>query len=176
MELKCTLILFGSFLLCSESRECDEGFMKINKTFVFCHNEDEDECATPNLCGDNTRCINTHGSYYCTCDEGFFLVSPSFTSDTGQCVDEDECLSSVCGVHSDCTNTPGSFFCTCYPGFDKLENGTCADINECADPDVCGKNADCLNYPGRYSCRCHQGYSNYGNDQSKCKEMMQFCH
>ncbi len=33
---------------------------------------DADECAIfPSVCGDHTRCVNTPGSYYCSCDEGF---------------------------------------------------------------------------------------------------------
>lgn len=33
---------------------------------------DEDECVIfPVACGDHAQCINTEGSYICTCNEGF---------------------------------------------------------------------------------------------------------
>ncbi|XP_073697725.1 adhesion G protein-coupled receptor E5-like isoform X2 [Garra rufa] len=159
MELKWILIL-GLFLpSCSG---CAIGYKFVKRKCV-----DEDECAVfPIVCGDYAQCVNTEGSYYCTCNEGFKMSS------AGSCKDVDECLSSVCGVHSSCTNTPGSFFCSCSPGFHQHKSGTCEDIDECSDdPEVCGTNADCSNHPGGYSCKCHQGYSNYGNNQSKCIEM-----
>jgi len=48
---------------------------------------DENECETPNRCGENAQCVNTNGSYYCICDEGFRSNPPNFTAATaGQCV------------------------------------------------------------------------------------------
>uniref|UniRef100_A0A672KRG0 CD97 antigen-like n=1 Tax=Sinocyclocheilus grahami TaxID=75366 RepID=A0A672KRG0_SINGR len=160
-----------------------------------------DECAVfPIACGDHAQCVNTEGSYYCTCNEGFKESLTGTCKDINECfeietpcsahmtcensigsykcicphgyqqMDVDECVSSVCGVHSSCFNTPGSFLCDCSPGFHRHENGT-SDINECSDPDVCGTNAACYNHLGGYSCKCHEGYSNYGNNQSKCIEM-----
>uniref|UniRef100_A0A8C2D959 Uncharacterized protein n=1 Tax=Cyprinus carpio TaxID=7962 RepID=A0A8C2D959_CYPCA len=175
----------GLFLQSSESLNCGLGFESKNKICV-----DEDECETPNRCGDHAQCLNTHGSYNCTCKEGFLPSTPNITAITGQCSGTvnllsselmhyiclcktyvNECVSSVCGAHSSCFNTLGSFRCICSPGFQRHENSTCTDINECSDPDVCGTNANCSNHQGSYSCKCHQGYSNYGNNQSKCIEM-----
>uniref|UniRef100_A0A8C1LKJ5 Uncharacterized protein n=1 Tax=Cyprinus carpio TaxID=7962 RepID=A0A8C1LKJ5_CYPCA len=161
----------GLFLQSSESLNCGVGYKSINKSCV-----DENECADLTVCGNYSKCLNTHGSYYCTCKEGFRSQPPNFTATTGQCfgMSEDyvnECVSSVCGAHSSCFNTLGSFRCICSPGFHTHENSTCTDINECLEQDVCGTNANCSNHQGGYSCKCHQGYSNYGNNQSKCIEM-----
>ncbi|XP_067259389.1 adhesion G protein-coupled receptor E5 isoform X2 [Chanodichthys erythropterus] len=165
MVLKWALLLLGLFLLCCESHECKEGFQKINRTCV-----DEDECERPNLCGDNARCLNTLGSYYCICDEGFESKPPNFTADKGQCVDINECFKKKveCSSEKECVNTLGSYNCSCPKGYRDSE---CADNDECERTDVCGTNANCYNYEGSYSCKCHQGYSNYGNDQSKCIEI-----
>uniref|UniRef100_A0A8C1HKL4 CD97 antigen-like n=1 Tax=Cyprinus carpio carpio TaxID=630221 RepID=A0A8C1HKL4_CYPCA len=166
MELKWALLLLGLFLQSSESLNCGVGYKSINKSCV-----DENECADLTVCGNYSKCLNTHGSYYCTCKEGFRSQPPNFTATTGQCFDVNECVSSVCGAHSSCFNTLGSFRCICSPGFHTHENSTCTDINECLEQDDCGTNANCSNHQGGYSCKCHQGYSNYGNNQSKCIEM-----
>lgn len=53
--------------------------------------EDFDECQTdednPNeggICGDNTQCFNTAGSFYCQCLEGFLssLMLVNFSADS----------------------------------------------------------------------------------------------
>ena len=33
--------------------------------------EEIDECQDENVCGRNSNCINTDGSYYCTCRAGY---------------------------------------------------------------------------------------------------------
>ncbi|XP_062306844.1 adhesion G protein-coupled receptor L4 [Osmerus eperlanus] len=78
---------------------------------------DDDECQNvTNICGSNTDCTNTVGSYYCTCLSGYastglYQFQPN---DGTECTDIDECKSTqVCGPFSLCHNTNGSFFCTC---------------------------------------------------------------
>ncbi|XP_051993585.1 adhesion G protein-coupled receptor E5 isoform X2 [Xyrauchen texanus] len=167
MELKWTLLLLG--LVLPSCSGCAIGFRFDKKKCV-----DEDECESfVNLCGDHSHCVNTEGSYYCICHEGFRSRTVNFTVTTGECKDVNECESSVCGAHSTCINTSGSFSCSCSSGFYKHEkNSNCTDIDECADvADRCGSHAICNNTQGSYSCICHRGYSNYGNNQSKCIEM-----
>ena len=33
--------------------------------------QDDDECSRPNTCGLNTDCLNTIGSFQCTCSQGY---------------------------------------------------------------------------------------------------------
>ncbi|KAF4118034.1 hypothetical protein G5714_000085 [Onychostoma macrolepis] len=169
MELKWALLLLGLFLQSSESRQCGVGFKIKNKICV-----DEDECSTSNQCGDHAQCVNTPGSYYCTCNEGFRSATANFTAENGQCEDINECVEKTreCTGDMVCVNTIGSYKCICRKGYrpSRTDSG-CDDINECSDPDFCGTNANCFNHPGGYSCKCKQGYSNYGNNQSKCIEM-----
>ncbi|KAK7165619.1 hypothetical protein R3I93_005629 [Phoxinus phoxinus] len=126
MELKCTLMVFGFFLLSSESYGCGVGFKTM---YRFC--VDEDECVTPSPCGENAQCFNTDGSYYCTCDEGFQSYPANFTATTGQCEDIDECKEDpdVCGTKAACTNLLGSFICVCHSGYSNYGN----DQSECTE-------------------------------------------
>lgn len=43
-----------------------KNFFKMNSLY-----EDDDECAKPGIC--DHRCVNTYGSYQCTCNEGYKL-------------------------------------------------------------------------------------------------------
>uniref|UniRef100_A0A3Q2R2F1 EGF-like-domain, multiple 6 n=1 Tax=Fundulus heteroclitus TaxID=8078 RepID=A0A3Q2R2F1_FUNHE len=78
---------------------------------------DIDECMTgKNLCPYNRQCVNTFGSYYCKCQEGFDL---KYVDGKYDCVDLDECADEThkCSHHAACVNTQGSYRCRCKPGF-----------------------------------------------------------
>lgn len=78
---------------------------------------DIDECVTgQNLCPFNRRCINTFGSYFCKCQNGFDL---KYVDGKYDCMDIDECLSGThkCSHHAECHNTQGSYKCKCKKGF-----------------------------------------------------------
>ncbi|CAM4456819.1 unnamed protein product [Leuciscus chuanchicus] len=177
MELKWALLLLGFFLLSSESHGCGVGFKKENRTCV-----DEDECAIMNLCGENAQCFNTHGSYHCTCDEGFKSNPPSFTATTGQCVDINECLEKTSACSSDmvCVNTDGSYNCTCPDGYDQNTrlDSSCEDVDECVSS-VCGVHSSCTNKPGSFSCICSPGFEKRDNnnctDIDECKKDPDVC-
>lgn len=172
MELKWALLLLGFFLLCSESRECEDGFKKINKTCV-----DEDECVSPSLCGDNAQCFNTHGSYYCTCNKGFQSQTPNFTATTGQCEDINECFEKtfVCSGDMVCVNTIGSYNCSCHQGYydSGRADSPCADVDECLSS-VCAVHSSCINTPGSFFCTCYPGFHKLENgtceDINECKD------
>lgn len=75
---------------------------------------DIDECHIDQICGENSECQNSAGSYQCICNSGFLATSNG-------CVDSDECVESsvTCrgGNTSVCVNKPGSFECKCADGY-----------------------------------------------------------
>ncbi|XP_013874127.1 epidermal growth factor-like protein 6 isoform X2 [Austrofundulus limnaeus] len=78
---------------------------------------DIDECITgKNLCPYNRQCVNTFGSYYCKCQDGYDL---KYVSGKYDCVDVDECAAEThkCSHHAVCLNTHGAYKCKCKSGF-----------------------------------------------------------
>ncbi|XP_061925122.1 epidermal growth factor-like protein 6 isoform X1 [Entelurus aequoreus] len=78
---------------------------------------DIDECVTGNnLCPYNRQCVNTFGSYFCKCQEGYNL---KYVNGKHDCVDVDECASSTnkCSHQAVCLNNQGSYKCRCKSGF-----------------------------------------------------------
>ncbi|XP_060910575.1 epidermal growth factor-like protein 6 isoform X1 [Labrus mixtus] len=78
---------------------------------------DIDECVTgKNLCPYNKQCVNTFGSYFCKCQDGYDL---KYVDGKYDCVDLDECASGThkCSHLAVCLNTPGSYKCRCKFGF-----------------------------------------------------------
>ncbi|CAD5124520.1 DgyrCDS12799 [Dimorphilus gyrociliatus] len=99
--------------MCGSDRKFDKD--------LFC--VDYDECTNPNTCdGDRGVCINTLGSYYCGCKDGYEL-------DGNSCVQINECerYPNLCHRDSSCTNghcctdknpTEGRYICHCPDGYD----------------------------------------------------------
>ncbi|XP_071004003.1 epidermal growth factor-like protein 6 [Oncorhynchus clarkii lewisi] len=78
---------------------------------------DIDECVTgKNLCPYNRQCVNTFGSYYCKCQNGYDL---KYINGKYDCVDNDECAANThkCSHRAVCLNTQGSYKCKCKQGF-----------------------------------------------------------
>ena len=72
---------------------------------------DIDECAeSTNGC--TQTCINTHGSYSCSCDAGYRLAS-----DGRSCIDIDECAEDTDRCNQTCINTVGNYTCSCKSGY-----------------------------------------------------------
>ncbi|TKS69600.1 Fibrillin-1 MP340 [Collichthys lucidus] len=117
---------------------------------------DIDECRVMgNLCK-NGQCLNTLGSYVCSC-------KPGYTTDISGtlCVDVDECIQAPKPCNFICKNTEGGYLCSCPRGYILQEDGkSCRDNNECAsDPNLCGSNGVCQNTPGSFNCDCQRGFS-----------------
>ena len=75
---------------------------------------DINECIDSSICPLGAQCNNTRGSYTCSCEFGFLLL----TSDSGirLCADINECLDdnlNHCDVNAVCVNTAGNFTCIC---------------------------------------------------------------
>ncbi|XP_077428050.1 adhesion G protein-coupled receptor E5-like [Vanacampus margaritifer] len=140
---------------------------------------DVNECGNSGLCGRHTRCINTNGSYYCQCEDGFRNIhgSDNFTGVDGQCQDKNECEThvQVCGHMAKCINLIGSFSCICPDGY--INSSTdCIDVDECEEAehrkeDICGSKGSCKNVNGSFWCKCAKGYTNYGIGGTACTKL-----
>ena len=80
------------------------------------------ECNLSNICGDNSICTDSDGSFECACIDGYA------NAESG-CQDIDECISSPCDVNASCTNGRGDLNCECNAGFIG-DGSTFENINE----------------------------------------------
>ncbi|XP_048586862.1 uncharacterized protein LOC5519391 isoform X2 [Nematostella vectensis] len=143
--------------------ECWQGYRKRLNYHSQCIDVDECtemsprcRCANQKSASCNATCINTLGSYRCTCAKGYSLIGGTV------CQDIDECLStSTNKCPGRCINRPGSYTCDCPRGYFVLhdeENGhRCVDINECKRNNGWCEH-ECINIIGTYRCRCRDGY------------------
>ncbi|XP_030072910.1 matrilin-2 [Microcaecilia unicolor] len=98
-------------------------------------------------------CINTPGSYICTCKQGY-LMNP----DQKTCSIQDLCAIEEHGCEQICVNTPGSYVCQCFQGYELDKDGKkCTIVDYCALPNH-GCQHKCINTGDSYFCRCQQGY------------------
>ncbi|CAH1159443.1 unnamed protein product [Phaedon cochleariae] len=157
----------------------------------FC--PDVDECQQEgglegHHCHQNTKCVNTPGSYICECLPGYRRI------DKFNCAELDECSSGEhnCDVNAECINTKGSYHCVCKEGYSGdgyscqpvcnqkcLNGGACSSPGRCAcangytgnscelDLDECATNShrctnssECVNMIGWYYCQCKEGFNN----------------
>ncbi|XP_072895124.1 uncharacterized protein [Hemitrygon akajei] len=127
---------------------------------------DVDECLDSNICSwkSNSYCVNTVGSYNCTCQNGYAGLN---------CTDVNECVeSNICSWKSNsyCVNTEGSFICKCLSGY---EGDNCTDVDECLDWTICSwkSNSYCVNTEGSFNCTCLSGYAGDNcTDVNECVE------
>ncbi|XP_042250138.1 putative adhesion G protein-coupled receptor E4P isoform X2 [Thunnus maccoyii] len=160
------------------SKRCPPGFTSEGQICI-----DTDECDEFNYigqCGDNARCLNTVGSYFCQCVDGFRSTkgNVNFSAETSEkCKDINECDdSTICGPNAKCSNQIPHYYCTCESGFisgvEKFQNSdnvTCGDICK-IDKTICG-NGTCHRGATGHYCACHAGFTNYGNKESRCTEL-----
>ncbi|XP_053159842.1 latent-transforming growth factor beta-binding protein 1 isoform X6 [Hemicordylus capensis] len=162
--------------------DCPQGYKRINATFC----QDINECQLQGVCP-NGECLNTLGSYRCTCKMGFvpdptlsrcILVektSPPVPVEVGpdvstssasqviaptQVTEINECTVNpdICGAGY-CVNLPVGYTCLCFEGYRLNDQQTkCSDINECTEtPHLCSLGR-CENTEGSFLCICPAGF------------------
>ncbi|XP_078486431.1 adhesion G protein-coupled receptor E2-like [Ciona intestinalis] len=86
---------------------------------------DNDECdrLTP-VCHEFASCINTLGSYECSCKDGFRSENATLDKNELVCLDINECVENLhfCDITTTyCQNTNGFFQCQCLPGYEQSD-------------------------------------------------------
>jgi len=118
--------------------------------------ENKDECLEDNG-GCSHTCVDTEGSYQCTCPEDFILsadlhtcISIAENPDAQAAVDE--CAVANGGCSHVCVDTVDYYECTC-PEFMILEadNKTCSAVDECLSNPCEHK---CVNTDSGFFCEC----------------------
>uniref|UniRef100_A0A2I3TMZ4 EGF-like module receptor 1 n=1 Tax=Pan troglodytes TaxID=9598 RepID=A0A2I3TMZ4_PANTR len=138
---------------------------------------DINECLSSTVCPEHSDCVNSMGSYSCSCQVGFI-------SRNSTCEDVDECADPrACPEHATCNNTVGNYSCFCNPGFESSSGhlsfqgleASCEDIDECTE--MCPINSTCTNTPGSYFCTCHPGFApsnghlNFTDQEVECRDI-----
>ncbi|KAL3832136.1 hypothetical protein ACJMK2_023807 [Sinanodonta woodiana] len=122
---------------------------------------DLNECNTSSH-GCNQTCVNTDGTYYCTCGGSLRLHA-----NKKDCEDIDECNDRTDGCDQVCKNTYGGFECACQNGYDynttahkcvQVSASTCLKRN-CTSAYGCTKDEK-----GNEMCFCRSGYRLTAND------------
>ncbi|KAM4597806.1 adhesion G protein-coupled receptor E5 [Polymixia lowei] len=175
-----------SLVMARPEPDCPIGYYSDRDGKCIDINECEDD---DQMCGQNATCVNTEGSFYCLCVDGFTTSSSkNFTADSSaRCKDINECVDSgdICGLNAICYNAIPHYSCVCEEGYMSTtgvasfrmgDNVTCEDIDECQEEDRCGHNAACINTPGNYTCVCHPGFglrsgkSNFTGNKEQCED------
>ncbi|RDD39384.1 Mucin-like protein [Trichoplax sp. H2] len=112
---------------------------------------DINECQVSNgNCG--SICVNTIGSYRCTCPSGYYLAMDGRT-----CQDINEC-NSTNDCQQICINTMGGYNCSCNTNFAlNPDMRTCNATAPCPQPNSCGMHF-CQMQGGNQVCTCRKGY------------------
>merc|ERR1712119_244204 len=122
-------------------------------------------------CGSSANCVNTPGSFNCSCYFGFSGTPPNCIN-IGACAFEN----GGCGdpESATCINAPSGILCSCRSGFTGAPP-SCIDIDECAYSSLnnCDLLASCTNTLGSYTCDCNDGYYGKGFSCADSEEILE---
>ncbi|KAK6971066.1 latent-transforming growth factor beta-binding protein 4, partial [Biomphalaria glabrata] len=125
---------------------CPTGFQASMGTCI-----DVNECISNKTC--DHWCLNTEGSYKCSCRVGYRLETTDFKT----CRDINECEERSSNCQHKCTNTEGNYTCTCYTGYTLDPDGYSCNI----DSSIKQSCYDCMQVciPGEnITCGCRLGF------------------
>ena len=126
---------------------CNQGFSYDEKAKLC---EDTDECSLGNACDPDATCVNSKGSYSCTCNPGYYGY--------GKICQKGNCTEAMCPLNEECISSQG-LDCRCKVGFERNVAKICVDVDECSpDKNICDTNANCVNTDGGFDCSCRKGY------------------
>ncbi|XP_055859523.1 fibrillin-1-like isoform X4 [Biomphalaria glabrata] len=129
---------------------------------------DIDEC-TNNVCPNNSRCINSPGSYRCVCNPGYYSNGQVCSICDSTRFGQDCARTCTCNFANTvvCNHTNGQ--CNCKPGWEGVNCDQ--DINECSNTSYCsGSFVQCINLNGSAECRCTSGYEK-PNSAGTCQDV-----
>ncbi|XP_036337585.1 fibrillin-1-like [Rhagoletis pomonella] len=176
--------------------EDDQGIRRIAETEPICPSgyraggDNSDKCVDIDECAEGTsgceHCLNTEGSYECTCPGGYDLADDERTCiDINECDviveredDADAAPAKICS--GGCENTIGSFICTCEANQHLLEDRRTCAIDTCKDLNNPQLNKtrcayQCKDLPsGVYECVCPAGYT-LSDDLHNCEVAESVC-
>ena len=138
----------------------DENAYTCNRLFLIC-TLDVNECAIANG-GCEHECINTEGSFYCDCRDGYMLESNNRTcegNENPQTLKPEMILYLYCTDMADSLSPTPSIFAT--------------DIPECTTGrHNCTGNAMCVEAVGYFTCVCPANYQIDEDTYASCKGIL----
>jgi Notch-like protein len=170
---------------------CTSGYVLVSSDPLTddSHCVDIDECLN-SPCQNGGTCVNSAGSYTCTCLAGY--------EGTNCETNIDDCHPNPCLYEGICTDGIDSFTCACvdgFTGYDCSGDGNNCDPNPCQNGGTCTDgfrffnctcsdgffvpicedhcasnpclNGQCTNLEGSYNCFCEQGWEGTDCDNSK---------
>ncbi|PWA45431.1 EGF-like domain-containing protein [Artemisia annua] len=131
--------------------------------------QDIDECDDKSNISCYGNCINTEGSYNCTCWPGY--TGNAKTQDGCQPVAKDSqfpVMMFSLGYHG--IKSLLYYYVLCYSG-GKICDGPQDDINECKNPKKYPCYGVCVNTRGSYNCTCPSGYNGNAKIKNDCQDI-----
>lgn len=147
--------------------------------FLFVSPSDIDECVSPPVCGPESVCVNTDGSYRCDCLPGYRAAGPRRQCRGQRPFKENTTFSShsktkthtfiLSLAASNMLFSHLSLFLTNFSHYGTLSSAG-SDVNECLEGDFCFPSGECVNTDGSFKCVCAHGYMSAVNGTS-CQGM-----
>ncbi|KAH9523896.1 hypothetical protein Btru_047344, partial [Bulinus truncatus] len=140
--------------------EHENGWFQIQPCRCFPAYTDIDECNNTKTC--DGPCINTEGSYICTCPAGYRLN----ISDKKSCQDINECEERTSACQQKCINNKGNYTCSCYSDYTLDSNGQTCTLEP-------SKQSSCYvcEQVCQVNCSCRIGYEVDPKDPTNCRDV-----